>query len=346
MVQDLKNTLESWEDEYGRPFLVHGNRYLDELYAAAAKAAPPPRAKTPSNSGMPTKPATVGRSSAPSRAGTIRGGGPPSRSKTPVSNLGASAYATMSRSTLASSVGPSHFGSSVSASAQKSPSKIPARVPQHGTQNGRTSPDKRPAPPSREDSATLRKMAPPMAPPPRMKDLFVPPEPSAMETPMNRFEFSNRGERSESIVRSIPPEDPYDDRSYMGHGATMRGGYTPTYAPPSLSSTSSRQISQTSSTGTSATGVTMQSGSENWETFSEQSDEPAEEEIDLHAYRRQMKRYTPEGGHIASPRGVQGKKVRGIRSVDTGDVMAEQDSRMARVMEGSEAGWTTDGDGY
>ena len=197
----MRVTLESWEDEYGRPFLVHGQRYLDELYAAAQKAAPPPRAKTPSNSGMPTKPATVGRSSqAPSRAGTVRGGAPPSRSKTPVSNFGQSvSAASMSRNNFAQSVGPSQFGASVSAaSAQKSPSKIPSRTGMNGTMNGRMSPEKRPQL-SREDSATMRKMAPPMAPPPRMKDLFVPPEPSPVETPMNRFEF-NRGERSESIV--------------------------------------------------------------------------------------------------------------------------------------------------
>jgi protein regulator of cytokinesis 1 len=182
-----------------------------------------------------------------------------------------------------------------------------------------------------------------MAPPPRMKDLFVPPEPTPMETPMNRLEF-NRGDRSESIVRNVQPEDPYDDRAYMSQ--TMRPGYMPTYPPPSLSSASSRQLSQASSTGTAATGATMQSGSENWETFSERSDEPPEEEVDFHAYRRQMKRYTPEGGHAASPRGVQGKKVRAIRNVDGGELLMEQDGRMVRVIEGSDAGWTDDGDGY
>ena len=123
---------------------------------------------------------------------------------------------------------------------------------------------------------------------------------------MNRFEF-NRGERSESIVRQVAPEDPYDDRSYLGR--TMRGAYTPTYAPPSLSSASSRQISQTSSTGTAATGMTMQSGSENWETFSEQSDEMPEEEVDFHAYRRQMKRYTPDGGHGVASHGLDRRLV-------------------------------------
>ncbi|EMD88014.1 hypothetical protein COCHEDRAFT_1111023 [Bipolaris maydis C5] len=259
---DLKNILENWEDEYGRPFLVHGNRYLDELYAAAAKAAAaPPRAKTPSN--------------------------------TP---------------------------------AQKSPSKIPSRSQIGGTQTGRNSPGHRAAP-SREDSATMRRKAPPMAPPPRMKDLFIPPEPTAVETPMNRFAF-NRGERSESVVRNVPPEDPYDDGSYVRHSQTMSGGYTPTYTPtyppPSLSSGSSRQISQTS----------------------EQSDDAPEEEVDFHQYRRQMKRYTPEGGHASTPRAIQGKKVRGIRNVGGRESPSEHEGSMVRVVEGSEAGWTDDGDGY
>lgn len=158
---------------------------------------------------------------------------------------------------------------------------------------------------------------------------------------MNRFAF-NRGERSESIVRNVQPEDPYDDRPYMVHSQSVRGGYVPTYPPPSLSSGSSRQISATSSTGT---GATMQSGSENWETFSEQSDDPPENDVDFQNYRqRQMKRFTPEGGHAASPRGVQGKKIRSIRNVDGGNLMMEDDGRMVRVIEGSEAGWTDEGD--
>lgn len=345
---DLKKTLENWEDEYGRPFLVHGERYLDELYAAAA-SAPPPRAKTPSNTGMPTKQLQHSKSGSLSRPSTVRGGAPPSRSKTPVSsssNFGASVSnfgASISRNPLASSV-------SIS-SGMKSPSKIPARATLGSIRQGNPSTERRPPPPSREDSSssTIRKMPPPMAPPPRMKDLFIPPEP--VETPMNRFEF-NRGDRSDSIVRNVAPEDPYDDRaSYMSSNHNMRAGYMPNYPPPSSSSTSSRQISQNSqasSTGTSNTGVTMQSGSENWETFSEQSDDPPENDVNFqqHYRQRQMKRYTPEGGHIATPRGIQGKKVRSIRSVDNTNLMMEQEGRMVRVIEGSEAGWTDDGDGY
>lgn len=314
---DLKKTLEKWEDEYGRPFLVLGERYLDELYASAAKA-PPPRSKTPSAAPMPAKQAPKAASA--SRAGTVRGP-PPSRAKTPVSNMGAS----ISRNPLGSSVS--------AASGAKSPSKIPSRAPLKTMPHGGNSPERRPQH-QREDS-TIRKMPPPMAPPPRMKDLFVPPEPAA--TPANQFDF-NRSDRSDSIVRHVPPEDPYDDRTYMSH--SMRVGYTPQYAPPVPSS---RQISQTSSTGT---GATMQSGSENWETFSEQSEEPPERDVDFYKYRQaaaRNKRFTPEGGHAASPRGVHGKKLRSVRQVD-GDLMMEEGGRMVRVVEGSEAGWTDDGD--
>ncbi|ORY19517.1 microtubule associated protein-domain-containing protein [Clohesyomyces aquaticus] len=311
---ELKKTLERWEDEYGRPFLVLGERYLDELYASASKA-PPPRAKTPSAAPLPVK-APKSASASTSRPGTIRGA--PPRAKTPTASFAAS----VSRNPLASST------MSV-ASGAKSPSKIPARAPLKNMPHGGNSPERRP-PLEREDSSTIRKMPPPRAPPPRMKDLFVPPEPAP--TPANRFDINR--DRSESIVRHVPPEDPYDDRHYMSQ--SVRQGYTPQYAPPPAS----RQISQTSSTGT---GATMQSGSENWETFSERSEEP-ERDIDYYNYRAaaaRNKRFTPEGGH-PSPRGVHGKKLRSIRGVDdAGDLMMEAEGgRMVRVVEGSEAGWT------
>ncbi|KAF1973844.1 protein regulator of cytokinesis 1 [Bimuria novae-zelandiae CBS 107.79] len=323
---ELKQTLERWEDEYGRPFLVLGERYLDELYACAAKV-PPPRAKTPSAGPMPVKQApksaTLGRSS------TVRQP-PPSRSKTPASNFSSS---TMSRNPLSMSVS--------AASAQRSPSKIPARAPLKTMPHGGNSPERKAARPASQDDlreSTMRKMPPPMAPPPRMKDLFVPPE--QVVTPVSRYDFSSRSDRSESIVRHVPPEDPYDDRSFLSQ--TMRSTYQPQYIPPRADS---RQISQTSST---ATGSTLQSGSENWETFSEQSDEPPERDVDFYNYRQQMartKRFTPEGGHSASPRGINGKKMRGIRAVGD-DTWVEEGGQMVRTVEGSDCGWTDDGDVY
>ncbi|KAF2264781.1 hypothetical protein CC78DRAFT_463026 [Lojkania enalia] len=309
---ELKKILEKWEDEYGRPFLVLGERYLDDLYASAAKA-PPPRSKTPSVAPHPTKQAP--RSAAPvSRAGTVRGP-PPSRAKTPTASFAAS----ISRNPLSSSVS--------AASGAKSPSKIPSRAPLKNMPHGSNSPERRP--PLEREGSTLRKMPPPRAPPPKMKDLFVPTE--RMTTPANHYELNR--DRSESIVRHVPPEDPYDDRTYLSH--SIRAGYPPQYAPPVMSS---RQTSQTSSTGT---GHTMQSGSENWETFSEQSEEP-ERDVDFYKYRTaaaRNKRLTPEGGH-ASPRGVQGKKLRSIRGVDGELMMEGEGGRMVRVVEGSEAGWT------
>ena len=324
---ELKQTLERWEDEYGRPFLVLGDRYLDELYACAARA-PPPRSKTPSAAPMPTK--QPSKSASVSRAGSVRQP-PPSRVKTPAPNFSQS---VMGRNPLSMSV-------SAASGSLKSPSKIPARAPLKNMPHGGNSPERKSVRPSSHDdlrASTMRKMPPPMAPPPRMKDLFVPPDP--VSTPVSRYDFSNRSDRSESIVRHVPPEDPYDDRSFLSQ--TMRPTYTSQYNPPRVES---RQISGTSSTGT---GTTMQSGSENWETFSEQSDEPPERDVDFYKYRQQMartKRYTPEGGHSSSPRGIQGKKLRGIRTVD-GETWVEEGGQIMRTVEGSECGWTDDGDAY
>ena len=171
-----------------------------------------------------------------------------------------------------------------------------------------------------------------------MKDLFSPP-PEPLQTPADTS-FEYRTDRSGSIVRSVAPEDPYDDRSFMSRSTYGR--------PPSrFEAPASRQISQTSSTNS---GGTMQSGSENWETFSEQSDEPPERDVDFYKYRQEVapnKRWTPDGGYAAaSPRAVQGKKLRGIRSVDSDLMIEGEGGRMVRVMDGSEAGWTDDGDGY
>jgi protein regulator of cytokinesis 1 len=422
--QDLKITLEAYEDEYGRPFLVHGERYLDELNALASQG-PPPRAKTPSNMNMPTRQAAPSRptSSSRPRSGTIHGqssfsqttnGPPPSRAKTPVS------------STFGGSISRNPFAQSVSAaSGPKSPSKIPART---GLPRTMGSPERRPPTLSRADSTlsradsmrsrgdsilsrgdsvlsradslhsragstisradsmhsrgystlsradsmhsranstlsradsmhsradstysrpdsshstTMRRMGPPSVPPARIKDLFVPPEPSEMSR--NRFEFKN-SDRSESLVRSIAPEDGYTDSSYNTLSQTMRPGYPTAFVEtPSLSSNSSRHRSQASSVGS---GATAQSCSENWETFSE-SDEAPESDVDFDYHRNsQTKRFTPEIGHVPSPRAIQGKKVRGIRSVDGPSSMKEQDNRTIRLQGSSEAAWTDDGETY
>jgi len=79
----LRKTLEKWEDEYGRPFLVHGERYIDELDASEAKPPPGPRSKTPA--GPPPQAAKSAQKSAPpSRANSVMRP-PPARSgaKTP-----------------------------------------------------------------------------------------------------------------------------------------------------------------------------------------------------------------------------------------------------------------------
>lgn len=329
---DLKKVLEKWEDEYGRPFTVHGERYLDTIASTSASGKPAlARSKTPSAPPPQPKPA---KAAPPSRAGTVRGP-PPTRSKTPVggSMLGAS----VSRSVLASSVSAAIHGSS-----NKSPSRLPtARPPLRNMQYGGNSPERSGAP--REDT-TIRKMPPPRAPPPKMKDLFVPP-PAPTPSP---HDFDDP--RSGSIVRHVAPEDPYDDRhhyqsSIIRHHPHQQqhSGYSSqkssyTYDSQSSQSMGSRQISS-SSNNTNATTV---SGSENWETY----DDISEPEVDasdayyakMRAAQSRNKRFTPEGGY-PSPRGNNAKRMKGIRSVDAGgETLIERGGQLVRV-EGSEAGW-------
>ena len=310
---ELRKNLERWEDDYGRSFLVRGVRYLDELAAANAKSLPA-RSKTPSGPAPMTQ--KVPLKSAP----------PPSSSRAgSVMHVHASSRSTTA--TPAGTLRQNPLGTSISATGGRTPSKIPARVPLGNMQHGGNSPERRAATlePS-YDTSTLRKMGPPTkAPPPKMRDLFEPPN----ATPSRAYDVENmRCESAASSiagsVRQITPEDVYDDReriSYVPTSMTWSERNTPqNYRDAQASArydtrhqhyvpvADSRQISTTS------TSTTAASGSENWETF----DDASEPEVDLSkAYYASLratktgKRFEPEGGYTP-PRGGLGKKLKGV----------------------------------
>lgn len=373
---DLKQILEGWEDEYGRPFLVHGQRYLEELYAASANPAPP-RSKTPSvppPSSRPPKSVPASH-----KGGTLRGAAPP-RAKTPTANFGMS----LSRNPLI----PSSASTAASASA-RSPSRIPARAPLGSLQHGENSPERRRYGHDAIDTATLRasKMGPPRAPPPKMKDLFVPPPQPQLQTPRNEYEAGG-GERSASVVRHVPPEDVYDDRalasSYMassmrfrqqhhqqqgqqqrplqmqrseshlsqystqsGHSShSSHSAYSARGMPASVAG-SSRQISATSNS-TVATGTA--SGSENWETYDDDDDYVEEDggcggsepeaavEVSGEYYAR-LRAARMQMKRL-TPEGGYSPPRPGVGKRVKEQVYAEERSGALVRVEGSEAGWT------
>ncbi|KAI9667387.1 MAG: hypothetical protein M1821_000202 [Bathelium mastoideum] len=374
---DLIKVLEQWEDEYGRPFLVHGHRYLDELAAATTNIKPvPPRSKTP-NCPPPAKSAKSASAST-QRGGTLRGA-PPPRSKTPTAQLGRSQSA-FSHSVMSNS---SNLGNSISAAsaARVSPSKIPARAPLSNMPHGNNSPERRarPGPASTKENdngyGTIRgRMGPPppRAPPPKMKDLFVPPTPEPDTTPAEAC-------RSASIVRHVDPEDVYDDRDHYqnhyppqsqpprSHASSSASSTRPPYytgssyssqAGASSSSVAgaaaygtgagSRQISATSLS--SAGQAAAESGSENWETYDDAS-EAGDWEGQQDTYRARMrmvglpgqqqqglgmKRGWPEERGYGGGGGEEGMGKR-VRGLGIGDARAREQEVLR---EGSEAGWT------
>ena len=343
---ELKKMLERWEDDYGRPFLVHGVQYLDELEASAAKSLPP-RSKTPSGPAPMTQKVPLKSAPAPSssRAGSVMRSNPPPRSGA------ATPAGTFRRNPMASSV---------STTGGKTPSKIPARVPLGNMQHGGNSPERRGPPADRSyDTNTIRKMGPPTrAPPPKMRDLFEPPN----ATPASAYDTENL--RCDSVasstgtgsVRHISPEDVYDDRERMSYVPTsmmhserntpqnyrdvqaaarydtrhqQQSNYIPT--------ADSRQISTTS------TSTTAASGSENWETF----DDASEPEVDAsEAYYAKLragktgKRFPPEGGYTP-PRSGPGKKFKGMYSAaNTHQQTVVEEAGGRRLVTGSESAWT------
>ncbi|KAI1327879.1 microtubule associated protein-domain-containing protein [Xylariaceae sp. FL0255] len=313
---ELAKLLSKWEDEYGRPFLVHGERYLDLLEPDEPKPTPGPRSKTPAGppaSTIKSKPAPPSRANSnASKAATI------TRSKTPTTNQTGTVRRAMPTSQAAKDP-------------KASPSRIPARAPLSNLKHGNNSPE-RPRPESRAQGALRSGHPLGRAPPPKMRELVPAPE---LETPVNPYR--NAGLGSTTHVRAVEPEDVYDDRtsqqsyarSYM-HQDTASGSLRNAYphAPPP------RQTSNTS---------TVISGSENWETYDDNS-EPEQDASDTYYAKVRAargKRFTPEDGY-ARPQASQAKRLRGIPPAMHGHVGGGShvtiDAEGNRIISGSE--WT------
>lgn len=346
---EVRKILEEWEDEYGRPFLVFGERYLDELEAGDAnKAAPPSRSKTPA--GRPTPASKTPKSVA--KANSTK---PPPRSMTKTPTAGGTGYRKTPAKPAAAGAGTAGKGS---------PSRIPARAPLSNLKHGNNSPE-RPKPEPRADMRCNG--APLRAPPPKMRDLVPVPE---LETPTNPYKSAGIGG---SIVRPVEPEDVYDDRSNTSRvtGNSNRSYadryYEDTYdrryndryddhyddryddryatVPPTSrqaypQAPPPRQISSTSHSSTTVSGV---SGSENWETYDDNS-EPEPDASDAYYAKlraaRNKRMLETEQGH--RPTSSQSKRVRGLPAyAGHAPVMIDQDGN--RIVSGSE--WT-DEDAY
>ncbi|KAK6949960.1 hypothetical protein Daesc_008283 [Daldinia eschscholtzii] len=326
---DLVKLLEQWEDEYGRPFLVYGERYLDVLEPEPPKQAPGPRSKTPAGpppsankAQKPAQPPSRTNSNA-SKAGTFP------RSKTPVVN--GNGNGTIRRAPP---------GMQAPKDPKGSPSRIPARAPLSNLKHGNNSPE-RPRPESRAQSILRPGHPLSRAPPPKMRDLNPPVE---LETPVNPYR--NVGLGSSTHIRAVEPDDVYDDRAYEResyHSYTrshshqdphmsiqserlMQSSY-PQAPPP-------RQISNTS---------TVITGSENWETYDDNSEPEADASDAYYAKVRAArgKRFTPEDPYSRQQANVP-KRYRGIPpQMQSGNVTIDAEGN--RIISGSE--WT-DEDAY
>ena len=360
---ELRKTLEQWEDEYGRPFLVHGEAYLDELMASAARAPPPARSKTPN--GLTTSavpPRTAIKAAAPlTRSNTLTRAASKLGQRTPVS--------TVRRNPVMASTTSTTYTGTVK---MTSPSKIPSRVPLSSMKHGNNSPERRTAPSqmSSYDTSTIRgKMAPPRAPPPRMRDLISAPEPHPSTSANENWRCTSAlSSNSTGLVRQVSPEDVYDDRERMSYAqpnyptqsyrpAITQAHFHPPLAPPppphphSTATTYDtnyrpHQYVTHDSRATSGESSLSQapSGSENWETYDDTSEhEPEIDASDAYYVKlkaTRTKRPTPDDDDHASPRQAQSKKLRNVYNNNQGTVQTyvEHSGRMAPA--GSEAGWT------
>jgi len=346
---ELRKTLEAWEDDYGRPFCVHGERYLDELEATQARA-PPPRSKTP-NALAPARdaPKSGTKPQSQSRNGTLRGAAPP-RSKTPTATVGRSEMTAAKTITVP-------LGASVASYSQRtSPSKIPGatRLPMSTMRDGNNSPQRRLQTTQSQSRLGHSQTATAKGPPPKMKDLFIPPTP----TPSGDKEDLGDIERSASIIRHMEPEDPYNDtakhRSYeqaamqsslMGP-PTHRGIYARSQTSYSTTASSnpgrheypmappSRQLSNTSSVESGPGSVIC--GSENWESYTDTSDTEDANAPDATYYSTVQAQRMQQAGYKRPAPGMHNGAAKRVR---------EQHIHVEQAMDAQRSGpWIDDGD--
>lgn len=356
---DLRKTLEQWEDEWGRPFYVHGERYLDTI-EAADRPAPGPRSRTPANTSMPSTKANTGPRSAP----------PVSRSNSTMSTtrVQAPSRAGAKTPTPAFNSLPTKWSqppSQTATNTRGSPSRIPARAPLTNLKNASNISDKSGQEPEKPD-LVRRGQAPLMrAPPPKMRDLVSVPE---FETPVPNGNYRFGKDLGSSIVRAVEPEDVYDDRpkqhsaeyeyerpnshhdfrDYPGTASLRYDSDGPRHQrfAQSLSQTQRtlpaiRQISNQSSNSNS----TVITGSENWETY-ESNSEPEDDEVQATYYPKLRK--SKAGGaeqddnYTRFAGSQQSKRLRGIPPAQQQQVMVDADGN--RIYSNSE--WTDEDAGY
>ncbi|KAK4194145.1 microtubule associated protein-domain-containing protein [Triangularia verruculosa] len=240
VIIELRKGLEKWEDEFGRPFLVHGERYLDVIdLEDPPKPNPGPRSKTPANATAAPTAVTPGNSRPNSTLSRAKSVG--SLSKPPTAKPGAKTptASTTTKPTLARSA-------TVTANtviSKGSPLRNPAnfqRPPLSNLKNGNNSPE-RPRAADSVSSATGSLRLVMRAPPPKMRDLLPPPE-LKPATPMTAGFRSSKLGSSVSIVRQVEPEDVYDDRDRY---SSQYSSQTSDSRPSSREYTTSRQTSHT-----------------------------------------------------------------------------------------------------
>lgn len=345
---ELRKTLDQWEDEWGRPFYVHGERYLDIVEAEDnSRTTPGPRSRTPANTSMPSRNNSVGPKSA----------GPVARSPVSRSNstLGSRSMQAPSLAGAKTPTGatfnslPTKRGQlpQMAINTKGSPTRLPARPPLSNLKYVNNSPDKfkqdsdKPELVRRGTVASLMPAPLMRAPPPKMRDLISAP---GRESPATHYRTTDLGS---SIVRHIEPEDVYDDRpqrysseyerpsshpdfrDYAGKASLGHQDDESRYQRFAQSYSQAPQIRQISSQSSNSNSTVI-TGSENWETYDDISEPEDEISETYYAKVRQVKPSQPE------------KRPRGLPPALQQQIMVDDDGN--RIYSGSE--WTDEDAGY
>lgn len=314
VTQDLQHKLEQWERDYDRPFLVKGVRFLEEIEdVAPLKPSESARSKTPS------MPPPITRSSRTQQPTNLRNMPTSSRSAAPSR---AGARTPMQPIIIKGAQNSAMSVCSTASSGRMSPTKIPgARKPFAELGQQPASPRRHLPPTIKAEFGNIKRpMQLPTAPPPRMRDL--------PEHKVDNYYYGSESQARCESALSSQGSVRHRQREDMFGNASEWEDHQAVYGVPSGTS---RVFEDYSSRLPSATSATTVSGSENWETY----DDGSENEANGGDQRRKQ---ADQGYVMAATAPSHGQKhAAAVRSM-VGPVQIVGES--GRLASGSEAGWT------
>lgn len=286
---ELRRVLEKWENEYGRPFLVYGERYLDLLEDIKLNAGP--RSKTPAGASTSLSRSQKIAPSAPQNSNLKAPTPAPIRNdmKTPVTSL------SLKRITAPS------------AQTAKSPSKCHARAPLSMLYTDDVSHQHKLKSSLMNGFSKSKIEFSNQLSPPKIRDITIPPF-------ISNSDFKRENTASSGSVRRVTPDDMFYDSKKLGESNLSQ--LSSNYEFQSSVRPCERGIHMNflTSRHPSTTSIMTTSSSENWQTIEDDSET---EKVTADIYMTESQTHGKRFSNENDPHSSQTKKQKGMIPLTT-----------------------------